>query len=118
MATPTDPTDQIHGNDVATADVDARTTSGSGCVLPLIHTSIDARLEDAYGGHRLLITIDGTEVETPPVEDFVFYGGLAALVGAGLMELPIALALGVGHALIDLTHRPALRAIGEVLEEA
>ena len=44
-------------------------------------------------------------------------GGLGVLVGVGLVELPIAAALGVGHLLIDLTRRPGLDAIGEALEE-
>jgi hypothetical protein len=70
------------------------------------------------GGHRILVTIDGTEIETPPVEHLAFYVGLATLVGVGLVELPIALALGVGHVLIEITRRPGLEALGEALSEA
>jgi hypothetical protein len=47
----------------------------------------------------------------------VFYAGLAVLAGVGLVEWPVALALGVGHALIDITRRPGLQALGELLEE-
>ncbi|HWS47801.1 MAG TPA: hypothetical protein VN636_18210 [Acidimicrobiia bacterium] len=89
----------------------------SGVVVPIVHTSIDAEIMTEIGGHRLVISIDSFEVETPPIEHFVYYAGVAALVGIGLVELPIAVALGIGHALIDITHRPGLNALGEVLEE-
>lgn len=69
------------------------------------------------GGHRILLTIDGRALETPPVEHLVFYLALAGLVQVELIELPIALALGVGHAILDLTRRPGLAALGEALEE-
>jgi hypothetical protein len=93
-------------------------TNGWGYVLPLVHTSINAALETEHGGHRVLISVDGTTVETPPIEHLVFYAGLAVLVGLELVELPVAVALGVGHALTDITRRPGLQAVGEVLEEA
>ncbi len=102
----------------AAADVADRAVSNSGVVLPFIHTSIDAKLATGHGGHRVLITVDRTEVETPPLEHLAFYVGLGALVGAGLVELPVAVALGVGHVLIDLTRRPGLQSLGEALEEA
>ena len=70
------------------------------------------------GGHRAVITAGGRRISTPPVEHLLFYAGLAVLVEAGMVELPVALAVGVGHALIDLTRRPSLVAIGEALEEA
>lgn len=70
------------------------------------------------GGHRVLLTVDGREIETPPIEHLVFYAALAALVQVEVIELPIALALGIGHAILDLTRRPGLVALGEALEEA
>jgi hypothetical protein len=94
------------------------TTTGSGYMLPLVHMSINAVLETEHGGHRVRISVDGTTLEMPPIEHLVFYSGLAVLVAAGLVELPVAVALGVGHALIDITHRPGLQALGEALEEA
>ena len=94
------------------------TTDGSGnYTLPLVHTSVGAELVTNHGGHRFLITVDDAEVETPPVEHLAFYVGLGVLVGVGLVELPIAVALGVGHVLLDLTRRPGLEALGEALEE-
>jgi hypothetical protein len=118
MAARTRVTDQAQVNQAEATDALKGTTNGSGYVLPLVHTSIDAALETEHGGHRVLISVDGTTLETPPIEHLVFYAGLAALVVGGLVELPIAVALGVGHALIDITHRPGLQALGEALEEA
>ena len=71
-----------------------------------------------HGGHRVQLDVDGTELETPPLEHLAFYVGLGVMVGIGLVELPVAAALAVGHLLIDLTHRPGLEAIAEALEEA
>jgi hypothetical protein len=117
LAAETQVTDQAHVNQAETTDVKG-TTNGSGYVLPLVHTSINAALETDRGGHRVLISLDGTTFETPPIEHLVFYAGLAALIALELVELPVGLALGVGHALIDITHRPGLQALGEALEEA
>jgi hypothetical protein len=111
-------TDPAHVNQAETTDAAKGTTNGSGYALPLVHTSINAALETEHGGHRVLISVDGTTLETPPVEHLVFYAALGALVAVGLVELPVAVALGVGHALIDVTRRPGLQALGEALEEA
>ncbi len=80
--------------------------------------NVNANWVTEKGGHRLVVTIDGQQVETPPVEHLAFYAGLGVLVGVGLVELPIALALGVGHVLIEMTKRPGLEALGEALVEA
>ncbi len=79
---------------------------------------VKAAMVTEKGGHRVLLTIDGRAVETPPLEHLLFYVALAGLVQAELVELPVALALGVGHAILDLTRRPGLVAVGEALEEA
>jgi hypothetical protein len=70
-----------------------------------------------HGGHRLVIVADNTQVETPPLEHLAFYAGLGGLVALGLVELPMALALTVGHILIGVTNRPGLEALGEALTE-
>jgi hypothetical protein len=71
-----------------------------------------------HGGHRVVIHLDEGQVETPPIEHLAFYVGVGALIAVGLVEWPIAVALGVGHALIDITRRPGLEALGEALTEA
>jgi hypothetical protein len=111
-------TDEVQTDRVETTDAVKGTTNGSGYQLPFVHTSIDARFETGLGGHRFLVSMDGTTFETPPIEHLIFYAGLAVLVAVGLVEWPVGLALGVGHALIDITRRPGLQALGEALEEA
>lgn len=79
---------------------------------------IKLAIDTEHGGHRILISSDGTHWETPPIEHLAFYIGLAALVGVGLVDLPIALALGIGHVILDVTKRPGLDQLGEALTEA
>jgi hypothetical protein len=81
-------------------------------------TELSCTIITEHGGHRVLLIADSTRVESPPLEHLAFYAGLGGLVMLGLVELPMALALTVGHALIGLTNRPGLEALGEALEEA
>jgi hypothetical protein len=81
-------------------------------------SSVEISMTTAQGGHRVVIEVVGATVQTPPLEHLAFYIGLGALVGAGFVEMPIAVALAVGHLLIDATNRPGLQALGEALEEA
>jgi hypothetical protein len=81
-------------------------------------TDVNAAIITGHGGHRILLSLDGTTLETPPVEHLFFYAGLAVLVGTGVVEWPVALAVGIGHVLVDLTGRPGLQAAGEALAEA
>jgi hypothetical protein len=57
-------------------------------------------------------------VRVPPPERWVYYGTLAALAAAEIIEWPIALILGAGHLLIDNQHSQLAEEIGEALEEA
>ena len=70
-----------------------------------------------HGGHRVQLMVEGTQLETPPVEHLAFYVGVGVMVGLGLVELPIAVALTIGHLLIGITNRPGLEALGAALEE-
>jgi hypothetical protein len=74
-------------------------------------------IRTSSGGHRILITANETHLETPPVEHLTFYAALAALAAAEIIEWPVALALTAGHLLIGLTRRPALKELGEALDE-
>lgn len=80
-------------------------------------TDINVSIITEHGGHRASVTVDATSVETPPIEHLVYYAGIGILVAVEIIELPVALALTVGHLLIGLTHRPGLEALGEVIEE-
>jgi hypothetical protein len=70
------------------------------------------------GGHPILITADGIRVQTPPIEHLAFYVGIGALAAAEVIEWPLALTLAAGHIFIGLTNRPALKGLGEALDEA
>jgi hypothetical protein len=81
-------------------------------------TELSVSIITEHGGHRVQLLADTTRVESPPLEHLAFYVGLGGMVALGLVELPIAVALTVGHMLIGLTHRPGLEALGEALAEA
>jgi hypothetical protein len=81
-------------------------------------TELRVSIMTEHGGHRVLVVADAMQVETPPLEHLAFYAGLGGLVAIGLLELPMALALTVGHLLIGLTNRPGLEALGKALTEA
>jgi len=57
-------------------------------------------------------------VHLPPADELVFIGGVAGLAIAGLLEWPVALLLGVGHALATNRHNKLLRSFGDALSEA
>ena len=70
------------------------------------------------GGHPILITADGVRVQTPPVEDLIFYVGVGALAAAEIIEWPVALVLTAGHLLVGRTTHPGFVELGEALSEA
>jgi hypothetical protein len=70
-----------------------------------------------HGGHRVMVRANKVVVQTPPIEHLVFYAGLGVLIAVESIEWPVAAALMIGHLLVDLTNRPGLQAVGEVLEE-
>jgi hypothetical protein len=71
----------------------------------------------ATGGHRIRVTSDGTRFDTPPLEHLAFYVGVGALAAAEIIDWPVALVLTAGHILIGLTNRPALKELGEAMDE-
>jgi len=57
------------------------------------------------------------ELHLPPAEEMVFLGGTAFLAVVGVLEWPVAIFLGVGHALALNGRNKVVRALGETLEE-
>ena len=57
-------------------------------------------------------------VQVPRPEQIAFYGALGALAAVEIIEWPVALVLGVGHALLHNEHSRVAQEIGEALEDA
>jgi hypothetical protein len=80
-------------------------------------TDVSLSIVTDHGGHRALVGVNSTRIETPPVEHLVYYAGIGVLVALEIVELPVAVVLALGHLLIGMTRRPGLEALGEALEE-
>ncbi len=57
-------------------------------------------------------------VQVPRPEQLAFYGALGALAAIEIIDWPVALLLGVGHALMHNEHSRVAQEIGEALEDA
>ncbi|MFR9805499.1 hypothetical protein ACL02T_24910 [Pseudonocardia sp. RS010] len=57
-------------------------------------------------------------VRLPAADSLAWIGGLATLAAVGILEWPVAAAIGVGHLLSRQRHLRLLRDFGEALEEA
>jgi hypothetical protein len=57
-------------------------------------------------------------VRLPALDSLAWIGGLATLAAVGLLEWPVAAAIGVGHLLSRQRHLRLLKEFGEALESA
>jgi hypothetical protein len=57
------------------------------------------------------------KLHAPSKHDVIYAAGMTALIAFGIVELPIALAVLGGHALVRQHHSRSLSAIGEVMED-
>jgi xanthosine utilization system XapX-like protein len=58
------------------------------------------------------------EVRVPRPEQLAYFGALAALAAVEIIDWPIALLIGTGHALMTNQHSRVAREVGEALDEA
>lgn len=58
------------------------------------------------------------DLHLPPPQQMAWLGGLATLAVVGVLEWPVAAAIGIGHLLSQQHHVQVLRDFGEALEEA
>lgn len=58
------------------------------------------------------------DMHLPPPQQLAWLGGLATLAVVGILEWPVAAAIGIGHLLSQQHHVQVLRDFGEALEEA
>lgn len=57
-------------------------------------------------------------VRIPRPEQLAYYGALLALAAAEIIDWPIALLLGAGHALAQSQHSRMAQELGDALEDA
>lgn len=73
----------------------------------------------AISRNCVLVPVPGLGVLTlPSPQSMAFYGGLAALGVAGIVEWPVAAVLALGHLLAEDHHHRLLSSFGEALAEA
>ena len=70
--------------------------------------------------HTVTVTLpDGLGVvRLPEPRRLAYYAGLAALAAFGIVDWPIAAALGIGHLLAEDHHHRVLAEFGEALSDA
>jgi hypothetical protein len=57
-------------------------------------------------------------VRIPRPDQLAYYGALAGLAALEVIDWPIAVAIGAGHALASSHHNRVAQELGEALEEA
>jgi len=70
--------------------------------------------------HTVSVTLPegrGT-LRLPEPERLAYYGGLAALAAFGILDWPVAIALGIGHVLAEQHRQKFVQDFGEALAEA
>lgn len=96
------------------SDTDRGRSAGGGHHRRAVQHALDANtthLDLRLGPAQLHLTL-------PPVDKLAFYVGLAGAVTFGVIEWPIAIITGIGHALSDDRHHRTVRALGEALDAA
>src|SRR3954454_2324329 len=89
------------------ASADQPLTFGHGAVLKAIEKNTVTVVLPALGTLRL-----------PPPETLAWLGGLATLAVVGIVEWPVAVAVGAGHLLAHQNHVKLLQDFGKALQEA
>lgn len=73
-----------------------------------------------HGRRRRKVSIPLLGVVSLPASDagLAFYAGLVCVTLVGVVEWPVTLVLGLGHALVSVDHNKALEEFGEALDAA
>jgi len=77
------------------------------------HRSAVQRVREAET-FRVTLPIVGS-VRIPRPDQLAYYGALAALVALEIIDWPIAVAIGAGHALASQHHSKVMEELGEAL---
>jgi hypothetical protein len=80
------------------------------------HRSAVERIRDAETFAVNLPVVGRVRIPRP--DQLAYYGALAGLAALEIIDWPIALAIGAGHALAANHHNKVARELGEALEQA
>jgi hypothetical protein len=80
------------------------------------HRSAVERVRDAQS-FAVDLPVVG-RVRIPPPDQLAYYGALAGLAALEIIDWPIALVIGAGHALAENHHNKVAQELGEALEQA
>jgi hypothetical protein len=84
---------------------------------PVLHAVAAAEQAVRRDSVHLDLPVVG-RLRLPAPDEVAFIGGVAVLVMVGVVEWPVGVALGVGHALATNRRNRMVRAFGEALEAA
>ncbi len=80
------------------------------------HRSAVQRVRDA---ETFVVTLPVVgRVRIPRPDQLAYYGALAALAALEIIDWPVALVIGTGHALASQHHNRVAQELGEALEDA
>jgi hypothetical protein len=80
------------------------------------HRSAVERVRDAQSFAVDLPVVGRVRIPRP--EQLAYYGALAGLAALEIIDWPIALIIGAGHALAENHHNKVAEELGEALEQA
>jgi hypothetical protein len=105
----------------ATAAQEPQAT-GAAAEAPVVrvgHGELLRAIEKNVQDNSVSVEISGLgTVRLPALDSLAWIGGLATLAVVGILDWPVAAAIGVGHLLSRQRHLRLLRDFGEALEEA
>lgn len=88
-------------------------------VIRLGHGALLHAIEKNIAENSVRVEIAGVgTVRLPSLDSMAWIGGLATLAALGILEWPVAAAIGVGHLLSRQRHLQFLKDFGEALESA
>ncbi|GAA4693952.1 hypothetical protein GCM10023215_34370 [Pseudonocardia yuanmonensis] len=94
-------------------------TANETPVIRVGHGELLRAIEKNMQENSVRVEIAGLgTVRLPALDALAWLGGLATLAAVGILEWPVAAAIGAGHLLSRQRHLRLLRTFGEALEKA
>ncbi len=114
-ATPTAGTAVVDAVTIRPMEQAETAADGSRVEVPVGGAAVAARRATHRDSVRVGLPLLGSV--RLPREELAFLTGVAVLGVAGVVEWPVVVLLGVGHALVNRRHNRVLREFGEALQE-